>query len=99
MMTFLITFVIIFLLFRLVMPHLLRWALKAFVKKTIRNATFTQAGGPFGQAAGPFGQTTPPAPEGEVKVAFVPQDDAKKAPKEFRGGEYVEFEEVKENKN
>ncbi|MGV3503320.1 MAG: hypothetical protein ACO1O1_06400 [Adhaeribacter sp.] len=75
------------------MPHLLRWAIKAFVKKTIRNATFTQAGGPFTQ--GPF-QQTPPAPEGEVKVAYAPQNGQKKAAKEFRGGEYVEFEEVKE---
>lgn len=94
-MTFLISFIIIFLLFRLVMPHLLRWALKAFVKKTIRNATFNQGGGPFGQAGGPFAQASPPAPEGEVKVAFVPQDNSKKAAKEFRGGDYVEFEEVK----
>jgi hypothetical protein len=86
MMTFLITFFIIILLFRLVMPHLLRWALKAFVKKTIRNGTFMNANGPFAPAE--------PAPEGKVKVDFVPQDNPAK-PKEFRGGEYVDYEEVK----
>ena len=92
-MTYLISFIIILLVFRLVMPHLLRWAIKAFVKKTIRNGTFTNAGGPFAQE--PFSQS-PPAPEGEVKVAYAPRNGQKKAPKEFPGGEYVEFEEVKE---
>ena len=86
-MTFLITFLIIFLLFRLVMPHLLRWAIKAFVKKTIRNGTFMNANSPFNQSR--------PAPEGEVKVDYVPKNRPEKA-KEFRGGEYVEYEEVKE---
>lgn len=95
-MTFLISFIIIFLLFRLVMPHLLRWAIKAFVKKTIRNGTFANAHGPFANGQGPFSQT-PPAPEGEVKVAYAPQNGQKKTAKEFPGGEYVEFEEVKEN--
>jgi hypothetical protein len=86
MMTFLITLLIIFLLFRLVMPHLLRWAIQAFVKKTIRNGTFMNAGSPFTQSQ--------PAPEGKVKVDFVPKKQAAKA-KEFRGGEYVAYEEVK----
>jgi hypothetical protein len=86
MMTFLITFLIIFLLSRLVMPHLLRWAIKAFVKKTIRNGTFMNGSRPFTQSQ--------PAPEGEVKVDYVPKNNPAKATG-FRGGEYVEYEEVK----
>jgi hypothetical protein len=89
MMTYLIAFLIIFFLFRLVMPHLLRWALKAFLKKTIRNGTFMNANGPFTQAS-----PAQPEPEGKVKVDSVPRNKAA-TPKEFPGGEYVEYEEVK----
>jgi hypothetical protein len=87
MITFLITFFIIILFFRVAGPYLLRWAIQAFVKKTIRNGGFMNANGPFPPAQ--------PAPEGEVKVAYVPQERPEK-PKVFRGGEYVAYEEVKE---
>jgi hypothetical protein len=73
----------------MVMPHLLRWALQAFLKKTIRNGTFMNANGPFSQASQPQ-----PEPEGKVKVDYVPQDKTA-TPREFPGGEYVEYEEVK----
>ncbi|WP_026461850.1 hypothetical protein [Adhaeribacter aquaticus] len=84
-MKFFIILTILFFLFRLIMPHVMRWALKAFVKKTINNGTFTNA-------AGPFTQNRPPQPEGEIKVEYIPKDPK---PKDFRGGEYVDYEEVK----
>jgi hypothetical protein len=92
-MTFLITFILIILFFRLVMPHLLRWAIKAFVKKTIRNGTFMNASGPFTQP-GPEARSQS-EPEGKVKVDYVPQNGRKTKAREFRGGEYVDYEEVK----
>jgi len=73
--------------FRLIMPHLIRWALKAFIKKTLQNGTFTQAGQPFNNP-------TQPQPEGKIKVNYVPQQKDQK-PKDFPGGEYVDYEEVK----
>lgn len=39
-MKFLIFLVIFFFFFRLVFPYILRWAIKAFVKKTIQKGTF-----------------------------------------------------------
>lgn len=91
-MTFLITVFILFLFFRLLGPYLLRWAVKAFIKKAVRKGTFMHASGPM-----PGSEPVNPAQanaEGEIKVDYVPQSKPAKD-KEFRGGEYVEFEEVK----
>lgn len=92
-MKFLIILVILFLLFRLVLPHLLRWALKAFVKKSIRNGTFMYGQGPFTQSRPEPGSQ--PKPEGQVKVDYIPDNGSKDKSREFRGGEYVDYEEVK----
>jgi len=66
------------------MPHLIRWALKAFVKRTLQNTNFSQFEQPF----------SPPHPEGKVKVDYVPKTKDPKS-KDFPGGEYVDYEEVK----
>lgn len=73
------------------MPYLIKWAIKAFVKKTIKNGTFTNAAGPFA----PFQQKDqPPQPEGNIKVNYEPKNPQKK-PTDYPGGEYVDYEEVK----
>jgi hypothetical protein len=94
-MKFLIILIILFLLFRLVLPHLLRWALKAFVKKSIRNGAFMHGQGPFTQPRP--GTDNQPGPEGQIKVDYIPKDGPKpkSKPREFRGGDYVDYEEVK----
>lgn len=92
-MNFLIILIILFLLFRLVLPHLLRWALKAFVKKSIRNGTFMYGQGPFTQSR--QGPQDRPEPDGKVKVDYIPNNGAATKSREFRGGEYVDYEEVK----
>jgi Domain of unknown function (DUF4834) len=92
-MKFLIILILLFLLFRLVMPHLLRWALKAFVKKSIRNGTFMYGQGPFTQPR-PGTQARPEA-EGQVKVDYIPDNGSTAQSRDFRGGEYVDYEEVK----
>jgi len=85
-MKFFIILIILFFVFRLIMPHLIRWALKVFIKKTLQNGAFTQFEQPF---------TPPqPQPEGKIKVDYVPNNKDPK-PKDFPGGEYVDYEEVK----
>ncbi len=93
-MKFFITLLLIFFLLRLVMPYIIRWALQAFVKRTIRKGGFT---GTFGQA--PFSQESfqqRPAPEGKINIDYVPEENQPKANgNDFKGGEYVDYEEVK----
>jgi len=74
---------------RFVMPYILKWALKAFVKRTIQNGTFTHM-----RDANAYRPAAEPQPEGKVKVDYIPKTPEPK-PKEFRGGEYVDYEEVK----
>ncbi|MCC3155744.1 DUF4834 family protein [Hymenobacter sp. 15J16-1T3B] len=98
--SFLLVSFLIFWVLRLVLPLLLRYVLTAFVRKQM------QAGGmPFGADAADFGQQAPPRyerpnqrpaePAGQVRVDFVPPKAPRQPKKEFRGGDYVEFEEVK----
>ncbi|GAB2948548.1 hypothetical protein GCM10027048_11820 [Hymenobacter coalescens] len=95
--SFLLVSFLVFWLLRLVLPHLLRWALTAFVKKQMRTG-----GMPFGAEGNPFGgQVPPPRYErttestGRVRVDYVPPTAKRQPKKDFRGGDYVEFEEVK----
>ena len=89
-MKFLIILFISFFVFRLIMPYLIRWALKAFVKRTLQNGAFTH----FEQSFNPSPPQPQPQPEGKIKVDYVPQSKDQK-PKDFPGGEYVDYEEVK----
>ena len=94
-MKFFITLLILFFLLRLLMPYIIRWVLKAFVKRTIRKGGFTNTFGqpPFGQD--PF-QNRKPAPEGNVNIDFVPKESKPGSnPPDFKGGDYVDYEEVK----
>ena len=78
--------ILIFFAVRYVLPIVLRLVLTGFVRKQMRNGGFP----PVPPAAGP-----PPAP-GQVRVEYVPPvaPDSDK-PHGFKGGEYVDFEEVK----
>ncbi|GAB3828122.1 DUF4834 family protein [Hymenobacter jeollabukensis] len=98
--SFLLVSFLIFWVLRLVLPYVLRYALSSFVRKQMRTG-----GMPFGADAGAFGQQAPPRyerpnprptePTGEVRVDYVPPKAPRQPKKEFRGGDYVEFEEVK----
>jgi hypothetical protein len=86
-MRFWLTLVIIFFLVRFVLPIVLRWVLKAFVRKQMEKGGFGLHQQP---PSGP-----PPAP-GQVRVEYVPPTAPEtKKPEGFKGGEYVDFEEVK----
>ncbi|GGK74998.1 DUF4834 family protein [Rufibacter glacialis] len=93
----LITLAVMFLL-RYLMPYIIRFLLKTFVQKQMRKAqqyaSFQgqahqhqqyQQARPQGHGQGAAG--------GKVKVAFVPEE--KRPRKDFPGGEYVDYEEVK----
>ncbi|MCC2546081.1 DUF4834 family protein [Hymenobacter sp. BT175] len=95
---FLLTLLIISLLVRFVLPVVLRFLVGMFLKKQAR-----RYGVPFGgQSQGPFArpaQGPPPGPSsgsaGELRVEYVPPKQKPTGKKEFRGGDYVDFEEIK----
>lgn len=87
-MRFWLIFIVIFFAVRYVLPIVLRLVLSGFVRKQMRNGGF---GVPPRSQPGP-----PPAP-GQVRVDFVPPTPPEREkPQGFKGGEYVDFEEVKE---
>ena len=83
---------------RYLMPYIIRFALKMFVQKQMRKAQqFAQQSQgqapPFGQREPRFQSTSAGGPKGKVKVAYVPEEQRQR--KDFPGGEYVDYEEVK----
>ena len=80
------------------LPQVLRAVLGGFVRQQVHKA---QQGGfypPNGQPSGGYQQQTQQAPTtrpGEVRVDYVPPTTSGAERKhEFRGGEYVDYEEV-----
>ncbi|MGV3540352.1 MAG: DUF4834 family protein [Rufibacter sp.] len=99
MKTFLIILAIMFLL-RYLMPYIIRFLLKMFVQKQMRKAqqyTYQAQGQqpPFQQQrAQQQTRTTSSGPAGgKLKVEYVPEEQRPR--KDFPGGEYVDYEEVK----
>ena len=87
-MKFWLIFILIFFAVRYLLPIVLRLALGSFVRKQMRNGGFMVP--PQGPSAG--AGTRP----GEVHVDYVPPAAAERGkPSGFKGGEYVDFEEVK----
>jgi hypothetical protein len=80
-----------FLLVRYILPVVLRAALGGFVRQQVRKA---QQGHP-GQADF-FGPTvTPPATPGQIRVDYVPpMRPTERKAADFKGGEYIDYEEV-----
>ena len=91
-MSFWISLLLFFLVVRYILPVVLRAALGGFVRQQVNKA---QQGGFYGP--GPGFQAPPPTAEpGQVRVDYVPPQTAGTERKhEFRGGEYVDYEEVK----
>ena len=84
-MRFWLILIVVIFIFRFVLPVIMRWALKSFVRKQMQNGGFMVPPRP-----GP-----PPAP-GQVRVEYVPPTaPAADKPAGFKGGDYVDFEEVK----
>ena len=90
-MSFVVSLLLFFLLVRYILPVVLRTVLGSFVRQQVRKAQQAQPGQAdfFRTPAGP-----PPTP-GQVRVEYVPPTQAAKSkPADYKGGEYVEYEEV-----
>ena len=86
-MRFWLLFILIFFAMRYVLPVVLRLVLSSFVHKQMRNGGFVVP-----PQAAPRSDSRP----GEVRVDYVPPTAAEPdRPAGFKGGEYVDFEEVK----
>lgn len=81
----------------MVAPVLFRWLLGLFVKKSLRNGTFfysnmhqqrRQPQNPYNNSGSQSNGKT----RGNVKIDYIPEQPDRK---EFNGGEYVDYEEVK----
>ena len=98
-MGFTLSLLLFFLLVRYVLPQVLRVVLGGFVRQQVHKA---QQGGfysPPGPQAGGYqapSQGEPATKPGQVRVDYVPPTtSASERKHEFRGGEYVDYEEVK----
>ncbi|MEJ8758656.1 DUF4834 family protein [Pontibacter sp. H259] len=81
--------ILIILFLRLVAPFLFRFLLGMFIKKSMRNGTFFT--NMYQQRPQP-NQAPDSRRTGDVKIDYMPNQADKK---DFRGGEYVDYEEVK----
>ncbi|MBD1433885.1 DUF4834 family protein [Sphingobacterium sp. DN00404] len=98
---FLLVFYGLKYLFRLLMPFALRKMTERLMNKAQQQQAagggrgtrydYTTGGSPFDQ----FKQQTPPKKEGELRVDYVPQDEAKAKKGTQTAGEFIDFEEIK----
>jgi hypothetical protein len=98
-MSFFVSLLLFLVLVRYILPRVLRLVLGSFVRQQVHKA---QQGGFYPPTGGQTGayqtqaQDERATPPGQVRVAYVPPTPAKGEHKhEFRGGEYVDYEEVK----
>ena len=99
-MGFTLSLLLFFVLVRFVLPRVLRAVLGGFVRQQVHKA---QQGGfyaPPGAQAGyqqAPSQAEPASQTGQVRVEYVPPTTTPAGDRrhEFRGGEYVDYEEVK----
>jgi hypothetical protein len=85
-MRFWLIFILLFFAVRYVLPIVLRLVLTSFVRKQMRNGGFVV----------PQADLDPDPTPGKIRVDYVPPAPSEKEkPQSFKGGEYVDFEEVK----
>ena len=98
-MSFFVSLLLFLVLVRYITPWVLRVVLGSFVRQQVHKA---QQGGfypPTGPQASDYqaqSQREPTTKPGQVRVEYVPPTtSASERKHEFRGGEYVDYEEVK----
>ena len=93
-MSFWISLLLFFLVVRYILPVVLRAALGGFVRQQVHKA---QQGGFYAPNGGFQAPPQPTAEPGQVRVEYVPPTTSPAGDRrhEFRGGEYVDYEEVK----
>jgi hypothetical protein len=90
MIKFLIIAFLVFMFLRLVAPVLFRFLLGMFIKRSMRNGSFfTNMQQP--PRPQPNGQSNGRA-KADIKIDYIPNQTDRK---DFQGGEYVDYEEVK----
>jgi hypothetical protein len=95
MIKFIFTTILILFFIRMVAPVLFRWLIGMFIKKKMRNGTFfytnmhqqNQQQPPYTNGSQQNGRA-----KGNVKIDYIPEQPERK---DFNGGEYVDYEEVK----
>ena len=96
MIKFIFTTLLIIFFIRMVAPVLFRWLLGMFIKKKMRNGTFFytnmhqqqhQQQAPHNNGSQQNGRA-----KGNVKIDYIPEQPERK---DFNGGQYVDYEEVK----
>lgn len=92
MIKYILTTILIIYLIRLVTPFLFRWLLALFVKKSIRNGTFFNMNPNQQQRQHSNGSSQHTHTKSGVKIDYIPEQPERK---DFNGGEYVDYEEVK----
>ncbi|MFC5270649.1 DUF4834 family protein [Adhaeribacter terreus] len=90
MFKFIIVSFLIIMFIRLVAPFLLRWLVAFLFKKHIRKTGFDPQQHPFGNSQ----QHRYQKPSGNVRVDYIPEDKLHQK-KDFEGGQYVDYEEIK----
>ena len=93
MVKFVLTLLIITFVVRYVLPAVLRFFVGSFVQKQARKYNEQFGDASFGPP--PPGPRPGAGPDGQVHVDFIPPKEKPRKPQEFKGGEYVDFEEVK----
>ncbi len=92
MIKFILTFLVIIFFIRLVAPFLFRWLLAVFVKKSIRNGTFFSSTVNGQQRPQQTNGSSPKKAAGDINIDYIPEQPERK---NFDGGQYVDYEEVK----
>ncbi|MGI4834111.1 MAG: DUF4834 family protein [Janthinobacterium lividum] len=102
-MGFTLSLLLFFLLVRYVLPQVLRAVLGSFVRQQVHKTQRTSGFPPGYDPRGGFGgyqqqqrpAGPPPTQPGQVRVDYVPPQAQQSHKGEFKGGEYIDFEEVK----
>lgn len=92
MIKFIFTTLLIIFFIRLVAPVLFRWLLGMFIRKKMRNGSFFYTNMHQQQRQQQNGHSNNGRAEGKVKIDYIPEQPDRK---NFDGGEYVDYEEVK----
>jgi hypothetical protein len=92
MIKFIFVTLLIFFFIRLVAPVLFRWLLGIFIRKKMRNGSFFYTNMHQQRPPQQNGHQNNGKAEGKVKIDYMPEQPDRK---NFDGGEYVDYEEVK----
>jgi hypothetical protein len=90
MLKFIFVTILVIFFIRLVAPFLFRWLLAFFVKKSLRNGTFFYSN--MNQQRPDPRANSNGRQQGGVKIDYIPEQPDRK---DFNGGQYVDYEEIK----